>query len=198
MSKYWLCINLDERKDRLFEITKQMESLEIDFTRFPAIKHENGVIGCMASHIACLELALNNNYPYVVIMEDDCQFNVDSQEIKNYISGFLKTDCPFFIFGATNITRLPYNELFCRGKNFMSATCYIVKNEYMSKLLKLWKTNFPQLVNTNNHDFCGDCCWKILQEKDCWLVPKKEKVICQRPGFSNIQNGFVNYQNTFS
>lgn len=193
----WLCINLDERTDRLHDMVKHMEDLEIDFERFSAIKNSNGALGCMDSHIACLEKAIQNNLQYVIIMEDDCEFIIDQKEITYYINNFLQTDSPVMVFGSTNIKREFYNDIFDRGMNIFTATCYIVKRNYFETLKSCFMSGRIGLLKTQSHNFAIDVVWHALQDKDIWLIPKK-KTIHQRPSYSNIQHTFVDYRNNFN
>lgn len=93
-------INLDNRKDRLDRVTKQLSSVNIPFTRFSAIRpnieniknddlwnksyqginkgksdkwnqYLKGALGCKMSHYYIIENAKKNNLEYVVIFEDD-------------------------------------------------------------------------------------------------------------------------------
>jgi len=69
-------INLEERTDRRAEIQKQLSIFHHEkIVRFNAIKHRNGAIGCSMSHIAALELAIQNNWKNVLIVEDDMIWN---------------------------------------------------------------------------------------------------------------------------
>ena len=192
----WLCINLDERPDRLMQITKHFEDLGIYFIRFPAIKHSLGALGCMMSHLNCLEIAKQSDIPYAVVVEDDCEFLIKGDEVEYYIGEFLKTNSPIMVFGGTRIQRSPYNSLFSRGKNIQTSTCYIVKREYYDILIKLWRQSLIEYESTLDPNATLDAVWKKLQKKDVWLVPQK-KIVQQRPGFSNIINIYVDYRENF-
>ena len=69
--KYCLYINLTTRPDRKVHIEGQLRGIGLNPTRFNAIKLKNGRIGCSMSHLKCLQIAKNNNWPYVMICEDD-------------------------------------------------------------------------------------------------------------------------------
>lgn len=64
-------INLDHRQDRLEKTAQEFRKLGWEFERFGAIRSGAGVIGCMKSHVAVANIALERNYPYVLICEDD-------------------------------------------------------------------------------------------------------------------------------
>ncbi len=76
-------INLDHREDRR-EIMKKFfaegQIPEDKIMRFPAISSNKGYIGCLKSHTAVLEIAKNNKWKNVLILEDDLQwYNLDTQ-----------------------------------------------------------------------------------------------------------------------
>ena len=87
-------INLDRDTERLQKMTDQLNNLNIEFTRFPAVlgaqvKTSNhltdfclkyctdGIKGCAMSHKTIWEDMLKNNYKHVLILEDDAVFADD-------------------------------------------------------------------------------------------------------------------------
>jgi len=87
-------INLDKDKDRMEKISKQLNDLNIEYTRFPAIlgskivEHEylspacsifctDGIKGCALSHKFIWDDMLKNNYKNVLILEDDASLDSD-------------------------------------------------------------------------------------------------------------------------
>ena len=75
-------INLEKRKDRLAEISKEMDKMQIQATRFNAVEKNTGIVGCGLSHLAVLKLAKDNNWPHVLILEDDFTFLVDKPKFQ--------------------------------------------------------------------------------------------------------------------
>lgn len=76
-TEYFDCIyvvNLADRFDRLWEIAKMLKEYEIQFTRFEAIKHEQGYFGLVQSmkklYTECLERGENK----ILVFEDDAMF----------------------------------------------------------------------------------------------------------------------------
>ena len=63
-------INLDSRPDRKNHIEAQLKQVGFSkYERFNAIKlpNGNGRIGCIMSHIRCLEIAKERNYSHILI-----------------------------------------------------------------------------------------------------------------------------------
>ena len=67
-------INLEHRTDRKESVVKQLSSVDLSGTRFNAVKMNDGRVGCTISHIRCLELAKQNKWDHVLIVEDDILF----------------------------------------------------------------------------------------------------------------------------
>jgi GR25 family glycosyltransferase involved in LPS biosynthesis len=87
--KHCLYINLTSRVDRMAHIEKELKGIGIHPTRFNAIKMTNGRVGCSMSHLKCLQIAKRNNWPYVMICEDDLMI-LDKQKFINHINKFFK------------------------------------------------------------------------------------------------------------
>jgi len=66
-------INLDHRTDRLEHIKNEMSYIGWDYEIFKAI-HTGCHVGCALSHIGIIDLAIERNYDYVMIIEDDSTF----------------------------------------------------------------------------------------------------------------------------
>ena len=75
-----LVINLKEREDRWKEISSQLDELGLPYERVDAVKMEPGWKGCSLSFKKCYEIAKERNYPWVVILEDDCLFQKSGKE----------------------------------------------------------------------------------------------------------------------
>lgn len=72
--KHALYINLESRPDRCEHVERELKKMNINAERMNAIKMAEGAIGCTLSHIRCLELAKERQYPHVFIIEDDITF----------------------------------------------------------------------------------------------------------------------------
>jgi hypothetical protein len=70
-----IVINLDTRQDRWLEIQEHFSKNGWENFmkyRFSAIKNDEGWVGCRESHIQCIKIAKENNFPWVIVIEDDC------------------------------------------------------------------------------------------------------------------------------
>jgi len=196
--KYTLYINLNERKDRLSHVENELKKMEIEGERFPAIKTQNGAIGCTLSHIKCIEIAKERNYPYVFICEDDITF-LNPTELKEKLNKFGNTDLmekfDVLIIGGNNCP--PYRILtdFCiRISNCQTTTGYIVASRYYDILLKNFKESAAGLLRNQNKkkEYALDMYWKRLQGEGIWFMIYPPSVI-QYPNYSNIEERETNY-----
>jgi GR25 family glycosyltransferase involved in LPS biosynthesis len=71
-----LCINLDDRTDRWNAIQEQFRQVGIleRAERFPARKGDDGLCGCVRSHVGACKLALQRGWKRPLIFEDDAMF----------------------------------------------------------------------------------------------------------------------------
>jgi len=77
------CINLPHRKDRWYHVVKMCERypfLRLHFVE--AVQHEKGLTGCLRSHKKIVQSAKDAGNPYIIVIEDDCDFIVNSEVLK--------------------------------------------------------------------------------------------------------------------
>jgi GR25 family glycosyltransferase involved in LPS biosynthesis len=199
--KYCLYINLESRKDRKEHIEQELKSVGINGVRFNAVKLQNGRIGCSMSHLKCLQIAKKNNWPYVMICEDDLLF-IDKEKAVKHMNDFFKLHsspsdtCNVMLLAGNNVP--PYKNIddtCIRVSHCQTTTGYIVKNEYYDTLMQNIKTGIEKLMkNPNNHlMYAIDKYWIQLQKKDIWyfLAPV---IAVQREDYSDIEERTTNYE----
>ncbi|MBR4597354.1 MAG: glycosyltransferase family 25 protein [Opitutales bacterium] len=104
-----ILINLDRAKNRLAKMESRLSSIGADYTRLPAVdgkaynftgsefneklyrryvgkKKNTGEIGCYLSHYNAINLFLENQKKYAIILEDDAVFNPDFANILNKLA----------------------------------------------------------------------------------------------------------------
>lgn len=199
--KYCLYINLESRKDRREHIEGELKSIGINGIRFNAIKLQNGRVGCSMSHLKCLQIAKKNNWPYVMICEDDLLF-FDKEKAVNSMNHFFKLhssqkdSCNIVLLAGNNVP--PYTKIddtCIRVSHCQTTTGYIVKSVYYDTLMKNIKTGIEKLMkNPNNHAmYAIDKYWIQLQKRDIWylLAPI---IAIQREDYSDIEQKTTNYE----
>jgi glycosyl transferase family 25 len=161
--------------------------------RFNAIKTASGAIGCSLSHIKCLEIAKENNYPQVFICEDDITFLNPGLFIEN-LSQFVQSDMSdlwdVIIVGGNNCPPyIKYGDFCIKVTSCQTTTGYIVKSHYYDTLIENMKEGVKQLL----YDFALDMHWKQLQVRDNWFMIVPPTVI-QYEDYSDIECRHVNYK----
>jgi glycosyl transferase family 25 len=102
-------INLEHRKDRNESTLKELSKINIhNPERFNAVKTENGAIGCSLSHIKCLEIAIKNNYQYIMICEDDIEI-LDPKVFTENVNKFLNSNIDWDVVLIAGNNMIPYN-----------------------------------------------------------------------------------------
>jgi GR25 family glycosyltransferase involved in LPS biosynthesis len=199
--KYCLYINLESRKDRREHIEQELKNMGIHGIRFNAVKLENGRIGCSMSHLKCLEIAKKNNWPYVMVCEDDILF-LDKEVAKKQMNHFFKLHssksdiCNVMLLAGNNVPPYKVIDNTCiRVSHCQTTTGYIVKNAYYDTLIHNIKTGIEKLMKnpTNAFSYAIDKYWIQLQKIDVWylLAPI---VAIQREDYSDIEHKKTNYE----
>lgn len=201
-------INLEHRQDRKDQFLSNFPSIDENrITRIDAhYEKENGAIGCLRSHISALETALKNGDKHskeecVLICEDDFYIR-DIFYCNRILEYGFKTlphwDVLMLAHNTHNSEDTEYktenNEKIIKIKHSATGSGYLMKTSYVPRLLEIFKNDYETYLKTNewSYKYCNDVSWVPLQEKDEWFafVPA---IAIQRPSFSDIQNGEVNY-----
>ena len=85
------CIHLPHRTDRMDHMKRMQEMypfLTIHFVE--GVRHENGAIGCLRSHKKILQMAKEQQLPYILVLEDDCEFLLSPTYLKNTVLEILE------------------------------------------------------------------------------------------------------------
>ena len=183
-------INLAHRTDRKEQV--ESELLKVfpfeKIVRFNAIKHQKGGIGCSMSHIGALELAIQNNWNNVLIVEDDLQW-------KDFDNG---------CYILSNLVKKPYDAIMLSGHQIRynkntyklidccARTAYLVQKHYYKTLLDNFKTGLLRLQTEYKSKYRGDRYWNRIQKRDNWYIIMPGLCV-QRPSFSDIENKNVDY-----
>ena len=204
--KYCLYINLTTRPDRKVHIEGQLRGIGLNPTRFNAIKLKNGRIGCSMSHLKCLQIAKNNNWPYVMICEDDLLI-LNNETFVNHINKFFRihgdgddsADSKWNVLLLAGNNVPPYKKIddtCIHVSHCQTTTGYIVKREYYGILMDNIRVGIENLMKTPDQHiiYAIDKFWIKLQKQHIWymLAPI---VAVQREDYSDIEERKTNYEN---
>jgi GR25 family glycosyltransferase involved in LPS biosynthesis len=198
-------INLDHRKDRLLEIEKVLDDLEIPIQkreRISAIYDEQfGIVGCCKSHIQVLEKFIESGYENCMVLEDDFQYSKKDTFFIN-ISNVFKHGIDFDIIQlAYNDThQIPQNTNYPFLRKFTKAgttSAFIIHKNFAPQLLQNFKeslkllSDYISIHNTKYHDYCLDVYWNNLPKTKWFMI--YPKLGHQRTSYSDIEKRITNY-----
>jgi len=192
-------INLETRPDRKEHVETQLNNIGINnVKRFPAIKlpNGNGALGCSLSHLKLLEMAKTNNWPHILIIEDDILFT-DVSLFINQFNTFLSKNKLFDVVLVAGNNMPPYQEIdntCVKVSQCQTTTGYLVQNHYFDTLIQNFRDGIKKLLmEPHNHRFYAiDKYWFNLQKADNWflIVPLS---VTQREDYSDIEKRPTNY-----
>ena len=197
--KHIFYINLEHRIDRKLHVENELTKIGLtDFTRFNAIKMPNGALGCSMSHLKCIQLAKENKWPHVLIVEDDIEF-LDQNTFINQANKFLQTIDKWDVLLLAGNNILPYktidnNDSCVKVSGCLTTTGYIVSSHYYDKLIQNIKMGITFFMRRPQQKklYAIDVFWKPLQEVDNWYLLTPLTVI-QMEDYSDIEQKKINY-----
>ena len=189
-------INCDHRIDRKQQVEAELEAIGINATRFNAIKTNNGRIGCTLSHLKLLEMAIENDWSHLLILEDDIQF-LNPTLFKIQFSEFLSLhdDWDVVLFAGNNIPPyFPIDNTCVKVTRCQTTTGYLVNGNYLKTLHDNIKEGLNKLMkNPQMHFyFAIDKYWFYLQQLNNWYLIIPLSVV-QRESYSDIEKKNTNY-----
>jgi glycosyl transferase family 25 len=187
-------INLDHRTDRKELIENTLKEVPFkNVQRFSAIKDDIGTIGCVKSHIKCLEIAIQENLKNILIMEDDNVWFNDYKNKLKILEEKLSNQYDVIVLSGT----WPYYDekslkLFkCGGTG-----AYIVNQKYFYTLLNNFKEGLEKLklFHKETEEYNIDLYWNRLQARDNWYIVQ---LLYTPTMFSDIKNRIMDYSRVY-
>jgi GR25 family glycosyltransferase involved in LPS biosynthesis len=194
--KHAFYINLASRPDRKQHVEEQLKIMGINATRFNAIKLPNGALGCSMSHLKCLETAKKNNWPHLLVIEDDIKF-LDPELFKCQLNNFfVNHNCwDVVLVGGNNVP--PYetiDDTCVKVASCQTTTGYLVNGHYFDTLIENFRTGITKLLAEPNlhRVYAIDKYWFNLQKIHNWflIIPL---TVTQREDYSDIEKRATNY-----
>jgi glycosyl transferase family 25 len=189
-------INLDSRPDRKQHVERQLGIIGINAQRFKAIKLPNGALGCSMSHLKLIETAKENNWPHILVVEDDILFTNPSLFIQQ-CNKFLSTHKEFDVALISGNNVPPYREIddtCVQVTKCQTTTGYLVQNHYFDTLIQNYKMGIQNLMREpeNHRIYAIDKFWFKLQAIHKWylIIPL---TVAQREDYSDIEKRPTNY-----
>lgn len=172
-------INLAHRTDRREHMEQQLglTALPADrITRFEAVaKPDFGILGCVESHIAVLELALEKGWEWTMVLEDD--FTIRSPgRFLSHIESFLQQHrVDVFLLSPTGMMMLTEETAVPRIHKVLTSVTtsgYVIHASYLATLLANFRESRGLLLahGKGNGNFYLDVYWQRLMKRDEWYT----------------------------
>ena len=147
-------INLDSKQEEFARLQQQFLLYHIQCKRFPAVAHQRGSTGCTLSHLSLIRRAKEEQWPWILIIEDDCLVRHEMKEwplIKNFLQQH-KNEWDIFLGGLSMPhgmklmthfkTKAPLNLVECKRGFLMHFS--IINSSSYDKLLSWHELPQPQ------------------------------------------------------
>lgn len=181
-------INLDRRKDRLREITKNLKFLMDTgkVYRLSAVEDTRPTIGCTKSHISALKYAKEQFVRNVLILEDDILWNDEKYiEALQTLNKIINTNPNYSVIHlggmGSRFGGFEYDKTTFRLYKSWGTHAYIVNSHYIPTLIKCWENFDENPISIDNK-------WWSLMKKDPFYVVVPT-LIYQSGNDSDIQPG---------
>jgi glycosyl transferase family 25 len=199
--KHAFYINLESRPDRKSHVEEQLKILGLNYTRFNAIKLQNGALGCSMSHLKCLELAKQQNLDHILIVEDDITF-LNPSLFVNQLNKFLNTHKTWDVVLVAGNNIPPYrviDDSCVKITKCQTTTGYMVKSHYFDTLIDNIREGIKHLMREPEKRvlYAIDKYWFQLQDKDLWYLITP-LTVTQREDYSDIEKRPTNYTNVMT
>jgi GR25 family glycosyltransferase involved in LPS biosynthesis len=194
-------INLSQDVERNNHISKELEKV---FDKNQIVRIEGTLekktpyIGCSLSHIKCLNAFIESKKDYAIIFEDDFQFELPTEKMKEAIQQAIDNSVKLFLLGYHTLVinlELHFKDGYlCPFKNGQMACGYMVSKSFVNILLENFKKSTDMLLKTNNYEkYALDQYWKSTQQMSgvYACVPRGGK---QKSFYSNIEKKVIDYQ----
>lgn len=151
------CINLDDRKDRWGNLSKQITEHKLWVTRIPGIKGSDmnlefppeikeGAVGCALSQLFAIKLAKQNKLKSFLLLEDDVEFDSEINSKFNKIYPQIPNDWDMIYLGGQhyhgmNLTQINENVYKCEYTLCAHSVIFkhSVYDRFINKLIDITK-----------------------------------------------------------
>lgn len=188
-------INLDSRRDRLKDVTEELQALGLKaYERWPATASSFGARGCSLSHFKLLSTL--DHSKTALVCEDDIEFLAEADEIEIIVREFLHNPALDVLCLGNNVMRkpIPISKHLCISRTIQTTSCYLVKPKALPLLAKSAGESAALLAKfPERRDFRLDIHWQGLQRSSLIFAIPRQRLARQRESYSNIEGTRVDY-----
>ena len=196
-------INLDSRQDRRKEVEVELAKYAIVSERLVATEGNpskkvsslsNGNLGCVSSHLECIRLAKERKWKSVLIFEDDVEFKDNVNELFTEWWEEVPVNWDMVYLGG-NHTGANFKNSKRPKINKVTNHVYRTRHTLTTHAYVIRETIYDQMIRffDNINDVPVDLIYTMAQDtyNVYTFVPN---LAWQRPGYSDIVNGYRNYK----
>lgn len=173
-------INLKHRTDRYIHMVMEMKKLPVSYEFVEGIIDDTKT--CFQSQKKCIQMAKENNLPYVLVLEDDAVFTDNVIEIlQNTFSEIQTLQWDMFFLGANlqkPATRVSDTLLKLNGA--YAAHAYVVHERFYDTIL-----NLPHVCEMDVHYH------NLMPNHNIYMCDPM--IAYQLPSHSDLQDGYRDY-----
>ena len=193
-----LFINLNHRIDRKNKLLNQFNITGIqNYSRFEAIKHSSGILGCGLSHLEIAKKFIESNTDELplIVCEDDVKFMVDLKKIDEIFNEFMNVDnLDVLCLGHNSNNSLYLSKNLSLTTNTQTTSFYVCKKKSVHELVDSFKISVELLkLNLPKSVAALDIVWKEKQIKLNFAIPSI-RVVIQDESYSDIEKKMVLYK----
>ena len=178
-------INLDKRNNRKAHISRELSIFKPEkITRLTAVVDKNPPLGCAKSHLKALEMARDNKYPNVMIIEDDSfwsNIDVTYPILKRLLNEPYDGICLSTMNTGNNI-----DPTTLRIKHGLLTNGYIVKEPFYQKYIELYQNALSKIDPSKaNSAIWSDGISQEAYQAGTWYAVSPS-ILVQLANYSNI------------
>lgn len=188
-------INIAARVDRRAQIEQQFIGLRLEAVRIDAVAAKPGILGCAQSHVKALSDSLPPGKA-LMVCEDDLVFLLDRSKVDHLVEEFLENSALDILCLAYNLRArpLPISQNLQITDDTQTTACYIIKPSAIATLRDCFSESVVMLLGGESPKHSAlDIVWKKLQAGKLIFSVPRQRAGHQRPGYSDIAGGFVDY-----
>lgn len=173
-------INLKHRVDRRIHMIEEMKKLACSYEFIEGIIDESKT--CFQSHRKCIQLAKENNLPYVLILEDDAMFESNVLDILlQTFDEIQNLNWDMFFLGANlHAPVLRISNSIVKLNGAYAAHAYLVHERFYDTIL-----NLPHECEMDVHYD------KLMRDHNVYMCDPM--IAYQLPSHSDLQDGYRDY-----
>lgn len=173
-------INLKHRTDRYKHMIQEMQKLEISYEFVEGIIDETKT--CFQSQRRCIELAKQNKFPYILVLEDDAMFIENAGIIlKQIVNNIQCLEWDMFFLGANlQSPAIRISDSILKLTGAYAAHAYMVHERFYDTIL-----NLPHICEMDIHYH------NLMSNHNIYMCDPM--IAYQLPSHSDLQDGYRDY-----